>query len=433
MNKIEGYFRHGVCTSYQSHRMTLMKNLLFTALITIFASCQSQFSFVEDRVYGESQHENAPIYSESEWKRDKKEFKKNYTYLMDSIEESKEFKNAPDFLFLNKYLTFINEFQDKYQLPFKIKEEGQVFRISNYNEIDEVKSVVQEKIILARESLKYPLPLGGQYGEVQKIIAHKIYHKEKANFNDLSLAFLESISKKRNPEQDIKLLVRELDSLTSTIPINFSTSFFKISLDNNLEEKWRRPSRINGQMSLSVFLQEGLSHPHLSALNFLVSHRRFRDQDKYLLEQPLVLFDKGHILPAFAKYIDGDFQIQAILPYARGNGLINYGKARDLDPSIVLMTTDDFIYSYVFKDNFNPVQMTKLMSRAQDKTSILYGINKVSKWTNSMSQKYFFHKAEGLPTSRPLITEITAKDWYKWLKSSSNIKNLALNKVDTSL
>ena len=407
-----------------------MKLLSTLMIFSILSGCVSNFPLAQKKLYGSSKYGSAPVYTEEERKKDVDNFQKNFRYFTSVEEKQESFANAPDYLFLNKFLLQIEHLKDKYGIPYKIKTTNdQLFQDDNKTELNQLHTRLQNKIIKIRTKRDYELPLGGRYRLHKKNLAEEIFYNNKMGHEQLSLAFLESMQysnpDEAEPTSQTSELMREIDGLVSNIPLNFSTEYFKISLDNNFEEKWHRPAILSETLNFETFMNEGKAHPHISALNFLLSHRRFRNEEQYQLEHPLVIFDKGHILPAFAKYDDGDFVIEAILPYARGKGVINYGKSRNLSNSLMILTADDFIFSYVFKDYLTAENMEKYLVKAQNKTAALYGLAKIKTWNNSASQSYLLHKAANLPQIRPLITEISASQWYGWLLNHSKVRKLA--------
>ena len=404
-----------------------MEKFLLLVALAIFTGCVDSSSIEEQEIYGALASGLSSTYEPEEKKADFKEFKKNYGYYHDVITSDRTFRSAPDFLFLNKFNSHIEVIKEKYGYPYRVKGSDQLYQAGNMEKLDKLQNDIANRIATIRNDFNHALPTDQDFRPQQRVISSQLTDQKRASYDSLSNAFLESILQ-ASPEESIQnpdFLMRELDGITGLIPRNFEPSYFKISLDNSLEEKWQKPLIINKKMNLEEYLKEGTSHPHLAALNFILTFRRFKKEKAYHLTHPLVVFDKGHILPAFAKYTKKGFVIHAILPHARGNGIINYGESRRIDRSLMFLTADDFILAYIFKKDFSAESLKKYLINAQNKTTILYGLAKTTKWNNSASQKYFFHKSKNIPGNRPSVTEISANAWYKLLGKQAKERDLA--------
>ena len=408
-----------------------MEKFLLLVVLAIFASCVDSSSIEEQEIYGALATGLSSTYSLEEKKADFKEFKKNYGYYHDVITSDRTFRSAPDFLFLNKFGSHIEVIKEKYGYPYRVEGSNKLYQAGNMEKLDKLQNDIANRIATIRNDFHHALPTNQNLLDHQRVIASQLTDQKRIPYDSLSDAFLESILQSSQEEsiQNPDFLMRELDGITGLIPQNFEPSYFKISLDNSLEEKWQKPLIINQQMNFEEYLKEGTSHPHLAALNFILTFRRFKNEKSYHLTHPLVVFDKGHILPAFAKYTKEGFVINAILPHARGNGIINYGNSRKIDRSLMFLTADDFILAYIFKKDFSAESLKKYLINAQNKTTILYGLAKTSRWNNSASQKYFFHKSKDIPNSRPSVTEMSANAWYKLLGKQAKERDLASSSV----
>ncbi len=226
----------------------------------------------------------------------------------------------------------------------------------------------------------------GMLSDRQLSIYEKIQAGEPVAFGEVTHALIERHhaywQAKHEPKQiqSVNDYISEFQSFLSPLPADMGEA--KVAIENNSAKRW--PGRLiyNSQaVSYLNVLHFRRTQSYSGTYVMELALRETLGRDAFEALNPVVIYESGHVLPGYVRYVTvGKEQVAELVGIettVAGQGRVLYGPIKDLGPKRMLRIVDANLWAIIELFKFKADNLVDLSNQALRLTSEKYGIPNV--------------------------------------------------------